>query len=171
MTDRRSARMFMVDGAGEPGDLGPSCKSRKGANMPSDTIVRLRAGSDTIDVPVSLDAAGPGASAAFNRSRASGGVHLLVGGDRDYAFTVLSPVTPAIAAALSSARGRSVIVRFAGRGSVRPRLKDYVLPSAPVAAASPAPAADTLDLTEGRAGAAPLWLLPSGLVSARADAA
>jgi hypothetical protein len=138
--------------------------------MPSDPIVRLRTGKDTLDLPARLEASGPGAAAAFDEARGRDGVHLLlVGGDASYAFTLRSPVIAGAQAQLEALRGKSVLVVFPGRRAVRRRIAELV------ASAGPAPvttiAALALDLTEGRDGAAPLWLLPDGSFSTSSAAA
>ena len=56
--------------------------------MPSDTIVRLSSGKNIVDLAVTLDGAGTEAKAAFEKVRADGGVHLLLGGDRPFAVTL-----------------------------------------------------------------------------------
>ena len=142
--------------------------------MPSDPIVRLLTGKDTLDLPARLEASGPEAAAAFEKARARDGVHLLlVGGDASYAFTLRSPLTDDARAKLEALRGKSVLVVFPGRHAVRRRLAQLV------ASAAPAPGTEiatgalalALDLTEGREGAAPLWLLPDGSFSTTRSAA
>ena len=136
--------------------------------MPSDPIVRLRTGKDTLDLPAKLEASGPEAAAAFENVRARDGVHLLlIGGDASYAFTLRSPVNAEAQAQLEALRGKSVLVVFSGRRAVRRRIAELV------ASAAPAPVATiaALDLTDGRAGAAPLWLLQDGSFSTTSSAA
>ncbi len=138
--------------------------------MPSDPIIRLRTGKDTLDLPATLEASGPDAAAAFARVREADGVHLLlVGGDVPYAFTLRSPVDGDARSRLEAVRGQSVLVVFPGRHAVRRRLMELVASAAP--APVPASAAGAVDLTGGRVGAAPLWLLADGSFSTTSSAA
>lgn len=136
--------------------------------MPSDPIVRLRTGKDTLDLPAKLEASGPEAKAAFGRVHGHAGIHLLlVGGDASYAFTLRSPVTEDARAQLEALRGKSVLVVFPGRRAVRRRIAELAASAAP----APVSTVAALDLTEGRADAAPLWLLQDGSFSATGSAA
>ena len=138
--------------------------------MPNDLIVRLRTGKDNLDLPAELEASGKAAASAFGKVRGGDGVHLLlVGSDVSYAVTLRSPVTADARTQLEALRGKSVLVVFPGRRAVRRRIYELVASAAP----SPAPvlAAAALDLTEGRAGAPPLWLLPDGSFSTMNSAA
>jgi hypothetical protein len=137
--------------------------------MPSDPIVRLRAGKETLDLPAKLEASGPAAAAAFARARGADGVHLLlVGGDAEYAVTLRSPVSADARRQLEALRGKSVLVVFPGRHAVRRRIAELVASAAP--APAPVLAEGALDLTEGRAGAPPLWLLADGTFSTTSSA-
>src|SRR4051812_10711548 len=118
--------------------------------MPSDPIVRLRTGKDVVELPITLDGAGPEAAAAFEKLRGAAGVHLLLTGDRPYAVTLRGPATAETLARLQAAKGASLLAIFPPRRAVRRRLAELLAPST---APSAAPA---LDLTEGRPGAAPL---------------
>ncbi|MEP7126687.1 MAG: hypothetical protein ABJE95_37495, partial [Byssovorax sp.] len=138
--------------------------------MPSDPIVRLRTAKDPLDLPAKLEASGADADAAFARVRGAEGVHLLlVGGDASYAFTLRSPVSADAQRQLEALRGKSVLVVFPGRRAVRRRIAELVASGAQ--AEAPVLAANALDLTQGRAGAAPLWLLPDGTFSTTSSAA
>jgi hypothetical protein len=129
--------------------------------MPGDTFVRLQTGKDTLDISAHLDASGPGAEAAFGKMRGGDGVHLLlVGGDASYVFTLRFPVTAEARMRLQALRGKSVLVVFPGRSAVRRRLAELAV------SAETAPIVRALDLTFRRPGAAPLWLLPEGTLSA-----
>jgi hypothetical protein len=155
---------------GNSGDRSLSDLEKGGGKMPSDPIVRLRTGKDTLDLPAKLEASGAGAAAAFDKVHGRDGVHLLlVGGDASYAVTLRSPVTADARAQLEALRGKSVLVVFPGRRAVRRRIGE--LAASAVVASSPVLAADALDLTEGRVGAAPLWLLPDGSFSTTSSAA
>ena len=134
--------------------------------MPSDPIIRLGTGKDVLDLPAKVEAAGAGADAAFARVRGRDGVHfLLVGGDASYAVTLRSAVTTDTLSRLQALRRKSVLVVFPGRRAVRRRIAEI---SSSVATA---PVTSALDLTEGRASAAPLWLLPDGTLSTTSSAA
>jgi hypothetical protein len=140
--------------------------------MPSDPIVRLRTAKDPLDLPAKLEASGPAADAAFAAVRGADGVHLLlVGGDVSYALTLRSPVSADARARLEALRGKSVLVVFPGRRAVKRRIAELVASAASAPAPTPVVAANALDLTEGRAGASPLWLLPDGTFSTTSSAA
>ncbi|MEO7331488.1 MAG: hypothetical protein ABI193_23130 [Minicystis sp.] len=136
--------------------------------MSSDIMVRLRADASTVELAVTLDGAGAEAAAVFAKRRADRGVHLLVGGDRPYALTLKTPPTPAAHALLLKAQGHSLLVAFPGRRAVRRKLVELVVTTAIDAAPS---ASGALDLTAGLRGAAPLFLLPDGALSASPDRA
>jgi hypothetical protein len=136
--------------------------------MPSDIIVRVRDGAHTVELPVTLDGAGPEAAPAFEKLRAGDGAHLLLGGDRPYAVTLRPPLDPASLDLLGKTVGRSLLLVFPGRRAVRRRLAELALPRP--AAPLPTPSG-ALDLTAGLAGAAPLFLLPDGALSTTPDAA
>jgi hypothetical protein len=132
--------------------------------MPSDLVIRFRSEGANVEIPAHLQAVGPDARPAADkhaRSKSTA-VHLLLTGDRDYFVAVTGDLAAPTRAALASRVGRTVLVVFPARTPVRRRLAaEYGLTAL---AAAPRPAA-TLDLTEGRAGAAPLWLLPDGRFS------
>ena len=77
--------------------------------MPSDIIVRLRSHSATVELPVTLDGAGPDAGPAFEQVRAGAGAHLLLTGAPDYAVTLRAPVAPESLDLLEKTRGRSLL--------------------------------------------------------------
>ena len=136
--------------------------------MPSDLVIRARSEGETLEIPARLLAVGAKARpAAEETSRSSvPSAHLLLTGDRDY-FVAVNGELPATAAALLTARlGRSVLVVFPGRSPVRRRLT-----SAHGLGEGKPPAAATvaIDLTAGREGAEPLWLLPDGRFSSSAS--
>jgi hypothetical protein len=137
--------------------------------MPSDIIVRLRAEHGTVELPVTLDGAGPEAAAAFARLRSDGGAHLLLlGGDRPYAVTLKGAPAPAPRELLTKTQGQTLLIVFPGRRAVRRLLKELALPAAAVNAPAPSGA---LDLTAGLPGAAPLFLLADGALSASPERA
>src|SRR5512132_3605633 len=154
---------FEIADQPEPGDL----SSSKGRwRMPSDTIIRLGTGRELLDLPAELEASGAGAAAAFEEGRGRAGVHLLLaGGDASFAVTLRSPVTEEALSRLQALRRKSVLVVFPGRPAVRRRITELA------GTVKPAPATGALDLTEGRASAAPLWLLPDGTLSTTSSAA
>ena len=134
--------------------------------MPSDTIIRLGAGKELLELPAKLEASGDGAEAAFTRVRGRDGVHLLLAGsDASFAVTLRSPVTDDALSRLQALRRKSVLVVFPGRPAVRRRITDLA------GTLKTAPATEALDLTEGRASAPPLWLLPDGTLSTTSSAA
>ncbi len=140
--------------------------------MPA-AVVYAFANGALVRVPVELISAGERASEAYAQASMSGGCTLLLRGDRDYTVVVPGANAGQIAA-LRAREGRSVYLGFPGRGVVRRILaKIAVNDGAPPAEEPTAPVTvgRGLDLTEGREGAAPLWLLPDGSFSVLADSA
>ena len=137
--------------------------------MPSDLVIRFRSEGTNIEIPAHLLSHGPEARpAADQHARSSGAtVHLLLTGDHDYFVAVTGDLGTAARQALSSRVGRTVLAVFPARSPVRRRL------AAAYGLAEPAvpPPAAAVDLTEGRPGAAPLWLLPDGRFSSSATRA
>lgn len=140
-------------------------------------VLRLLIAGSRIDVPATLVAAGARAASVFAAQRDTPGVHALLTGDRDYYIKLQG--TDEQAQQVRTQRGRAVWALFPGRSTVRRRLSELVLvkrtepaPALPLADTEepePAPAqTQALDLTSGRAGAAPLFLLPEGCFSDRA---
>ncbi|MCC6553455.1 MAG: hypothetical protein IT372_10610, partial [Polyangiaceae bacterium] len=128
--------------------------------MASEVIVRVRYQGGVVDLPGTLGAAGAGASRELEKRRETPGIHLLAVGDRSYAITLRPPVLEEALAALRGRKGKSVLLVFPGRTPVRRKLKEIL-----VHEGAAVPDAPALDLTAGREGAAPLWLLPEGTFS------
>ncbi|WP_437953254.1 hypothetical protein WME98_23125 [Sorangium sp. So ce296] len=136
--------------------------------MPTEVIVRIRSPRGIVDLPGTVDAVGPAASSAFEERKSTPGIHLLAAAtsDNDYAISLQAPVPAESLTALREREGHAVLVIFPGRTPVRRRLQAVsvstveVVPD-PGVASQAAP----LDLTAGREGAAPLWLLPVGAFS------
>jgi len=137
--------------------------------MPDPILLRFRAtAGENVDVPVVLAGAGKAARERFQAASRAPGVYVLLAGDRDYAVSLTPPTSEATIALLQANRKKAVRVVFPGRTPVRRRIADVV-----VVPAAPAPAgqvvaiasAVALDLTAGREGAAPLWLLPEGALA------
>ncbi len=130
--------------------------------MPDPILLRLRAPhGENVDVPVVLGGAGKAASARFLAARSSPGVHVLLDGDRDYAVSLTQPVNEETVRLLQACRQKGVRIVFPGRTPVRRRLADLAVVPAGRAAA-PEATSVALDLTQGREGAPPLWLLADG---------
>ncbi|WP_437306892.1 hypothetical protein [Sorangium sp. So ce388] len=135
--------------------------------MPTEVIVRIRSPRGIVDLPGTVDAVGPAASAAFEERKSTPGIRLLAVNDNDYAISLQAPVPAADLAALREREGRAVLIVFPGRTPVRRRLQAVAVSTVEVepdqgVASQAAP----LDLNGGREGAAPLWLLPVGVFSA-----
>ncbi|WP_437485074.1 hypothetical protein WME75_46630 [Sorangium sp. So ce1014] len=137
--------------------------------MPTEVIVRIRSPHGIVDLPGTVDAVGPAASSAFEERKSTPGIHLLAAAvsDSDYAISLQAPVPAESLAALREREGKAVLIAFAGRSPVRRRLEAVAVSSVevvpdPGVASHAAP----IDLTAGREGAAPLWLLPVGVFSA-----
>ena len=138
--------------------------------MPGTLNIRLISRGAWTDIPATLLGAGDEAAAAFDAAVGQATWTLMLQGDRDYAVAVETE-DEAVSALLTARFDRSVFVQFPGHFMVRrrlSRLSPRVVASAPEAQpeATPAPGAGALDLTEGRAGAAPLWLQADGSFSA-----
>lgn len=130
--------------------------------MPNDLIVRLAVRPAPVDLPATLVAVAQNAAKSFKSPTRPPGIFLLLKGDRDYCVQAREPLPETVRAALKATRGRSVSVVFAGRSPVRRVLADVAgLDAAP---ATPAPSS-AIDLTEGKEGCAPLWVLPDGTFS------
>jgi hypothetical protein len=135
--------------------------------MPSDLVIRFRSEGANIEIGAQLVAVGPEARPAAAKHTPGEGkpLHLLLTGDRDYFVAVTSDPGAPARKALGARIGRTVMVVFPARTPVRRRLTAAYGLEEP----APAPAATALDLTEGRAGAAPLWLLPEGRFSSTSE--
>lgn len=137
--------------------------------MSTQVIVRIRSPRGLVDLPGTVEAVGPAASAAFEERRSTPGIRLLAVAvnDNDYAISLRSPVPADHLAALREREGKAVLIVFPGRTPVRRRLEAVAVSTVEVepdhgVASQAAP----IDLTAGREGAAPLWLLPAGVFSA-----
>lgn len=134
-------------------------------------MLRLVRASSRVDIPAVLRAVGSRAAPEFQQSRRTPGAYALLTGDRDYFIELRG--TPEQAAIALARRGGEAWALFPGRTAVRRRLADVVVsaaaaqPVTPPPAPAPAPpvadAAHAIDLNDGRAGAAPLFLLPDGM--------
>ncbi|MBK8256155.1 MAG: hypothetical protein IPK82_26235 [Polyangiaceae bacterium] len=137
--------------------------------MPSDLVVRFRSDGANLEVPAELVAVGAEARpAAEQHARLpSQGPRLLLTGDRDYFVALPANLPEVTRTALTARVGRTVLVVFPGRWPVRRRVAQVF----GLEEKAPPPASDPIDLTEGREGAAPLWLLPSGRFSSTREGA
>lgn len=127
--------------------------------MSDPILLRLRGPqNETRDFPVTLEAVGAAAATRFERLRGAPGVHLLLTGDRDYLVSLASHESEGALRLLEAHRGKAVKLVFPGRSPVRRRLKDLAVAPFTPRGTTPVP----LDLTAGRAGAPPLWLLDDG---------
>ncbi|MRG92111.1 hypothetical protein [Polyangium spumosum] len=138
--------------------------------MPDPILLRFRAPQgENVDVPVVLLGAGKAAAEQFQAARRTPGVHVLLAGDRDYAVRLALPAEEATIRLVQANRKKSARIVFPGRSPVRRRIEDVaVVPEAPAAAPE---ASVALDLTAGREGAPPLWLLPDGSFATEPGAA
>ena len=136
--------------------------------MPTSLNIRVLTGASFATLPAILLGAGEDATAAYE---AATGSAALLSGDRDYAVS-LEGLSDAQRALLNARVQRAVYVQFPGQFMVRRRLTRLSLKAAPVApvgpSTQPTSTAGALDLTEGRAGAAPLFLLGDGSFSTSA---
>jgi hypothetical protein len=129
--------------------------------MPVEFVIQVESGGAS--VTATLVQSGAAAAKSFKAAKKGEGAHVLLSGDRDYHATLADDAFDG--AALTAAKGRFVRVTFAGRSPVRRVLRDLKLPSArPHAPAAPAA---SVDLTEGVAGRAPLWVLADGTFSTK----
>ncbi len=130
--------------------------------MASEVLVRVGSGRSSVDYKGHVVGVGDEAEAAFQKAAESAPIALLLAGDRSYAVTLSAEPEDRVAL-LRAREGRTARVVFPGRSAVRRRIaKVAVRESLPTETAA-------LDLTEGRAGAAPLWLLGDGTFSTIAD--
>ena len=125
----------------------------------------LRIDGEALELPGVLHASGTDAAVQFEQSRARLGVHLLLNGDRPYHVELVPPIAAASLEKLERAVGQAVTVVFPGRSPVRRAL------AALAGTRTATPIGMPLDLTSGRAGAAPLWLHLDGRVSTEFDSA
>lgn len=133
--------------------------------MPSDLVIRFRSEGSHVEIPAHLVAVGPEARARAEQHVPSrgGAAHLLLTGDRDYFVAVAGDLGATARAALAARVGRTVLAVFPARSPVRRRLAAAHGLDEARAPAAAAP----VDLTAGREGAAPLWLLPDGRFTSR----
>lgn len=132
--------------------------------MPSDLVIRFRSEGANVEIPAHLLAVGEGARPAAEKHLSPPGaaVHLLLTGDRDYFVALTGELGAQVRGALRARVGRTLMAVFPARTPVRRRLSAAYGLDEPAPAPRPVAA---LDLTEGRPGAAPLWLLPEGRFS------
>ncbi len=132
--------------------------------MPSDLVIRFRNEGQTLEIPAvliakSAEAKTLAAEAARGTRAKAGVIELFLAGDRDY-FVAVNEAHVSFVAALERRIGRNVLVVFPERSPVRRRLVSmWTVPPAPLSVSNP------IDLTLGREGAEPLWLLPNGRFS------
>ncbi len=126
-------------------------------------VIRLIQGSTHVDLPATLLASGAGARPRYEAARGEPGIRLLLAGFPAYAVTLASGLEGEEAARLGEAEGRLVRVIFAGRPPLRRRLQsiDGLTQARPPAA--------PVELSAGRPGAAPLFLLPDGSFASSAE--
>lgn len=118
--------------------------------------------------PAELVAVGAAARTSFTAARATAGVHLMLVGERDYHVRLVEP-GPQARAQLEGAVGKKLVLNFAGRRTAVRRSLAALGGQAQAPAEVPAePSLLALDLTTGIFGAAPLFLLPDGTLSASA---
>jgi hypothetical protein len=131
--------------------------------MERQLTVRLQSGAT---LPAVLKNSGASAAVAFDKDRRGPGAFLLLAGDRDYhvALRPDAPLPQDLPQVLGSALGTTVLVRFQGRPPVRRVLRAFG-GSALDGASTALPQQGALDLTAGRSGAPPLYLLPDGRLS------
>lgn len=144
--------------------------------------VRFFSGSRMFELPATLLAAGSGAAAVYQATGDTAGVRLLMTGDRAYAVLLAPPVASEALSVLKALLSKRIWVVFDARSSVRRRLErvagniDGTAPAAtvpatlpPAATVPPAatlpPAALEINLNEGVAGAAPLYLQSGGTLT------
>ncbi len=131
-------------------------------------FVRLLNAYRVVSLSGALIGAGEDAASAFQQASAREGVALLLTGDRDYAVQLSGPSQEQLTL-LRAREGKGVFLSFPGRGTVRRVLAKLSVqaaqPTTPTQPERPVEAGPALDLTEGREGAAPLWLLSSGRFS------
>jgi len=143
--------------------------------MPVRLTLRLLTFSGVVDLAGTLLGVGDEAERAWQQAAERGALAVLLRGDRDYAAE-LDALDAESMDLLQRRQGGTVFLRFQGQGTVRRRLMKISVPGAqpvtpttpttPTAPTTPTqPAGGALDLTEGRAGAAPLWLLADGSFS------
>jgi hypothetical protein len=129
--------------------------------MPTELLVRVQNKTDPVDVPAVLLAAAAGGDPASSLDVAARqGPRLLLTGDRDYLVGFPMALSADLIRLFQEAEGKSVHIIFPGRRPVRRRLHALLGLDIPVTESGVA-----LDLTQGREGARPLWLLPDGTFS------
>jgi len=154
----------------------PSPSADRAGSSPSSLLLRFSADCNIPDQAATLIDSGEEAGETFAAHRHLPGSHVLLSGDRAYYVVLAKRATPELAERLGRAVGKGLSVIFSGRTPVRRRLAATASvepegaadagespapqPAAPPAAAAPPPG--PLDLNAGRAGAAPLFLLPDG---------
>lgn len=127
--------------------------------MPNNLLIRVPFNEGSIDVPAVLLAVGRDIASSLDAT-AGQGPRLVLTGDRDYLVALSTPLEARVISALRAREGGGVRAVFPGRHPVRRRLKALLGLDTPIAASGVA-----LDLTQGREGAPPLWLLPDGAFS------
>ena len=157
--------------------------------MPQTTLMlRLAPSGDGADLSALLIDSGSDVAATFAAHRHLPGIHLLLTGDRDYYVVLSDRPSAATLSALTALRGKAVAVIFPGRTAVRRRLADLAAvqtdaaagespddgstgstPPPPIATGGATGDGDPLRLNVAQEGAAPLFLMPSGAFSDRAD--
>jgi len=143
--------------------------------MSDPVLLRFRGSSDDhLELPVFLEAAGKAARAKLSEVAPSvPGVHLLLAGDRDYLVRLATPPSEKTMQALEARTMKSVRVVFPGRTPVRRRLAaiEVVPAREPELSVVPRAVVEALDLSVGREGAPPLFLLSDGAFSTSSEGA
>lgn len=153
--------------------------------MPQTTLaLRCPPSFGVAELAAVLIDSGPDAADTLAAHQHLPGTHLLLTGDRDFYVVLDRRPSPALLAALTAYCGKSLMVAFPDRTPVRRRLASCTAvideqaagsepddvgrgdaPPPQPAPAEPRPVSQALDLNDGRAGAAPLFLLPSGALA------
>src|SRR5687768_3420463 len=104
--------------------------------MADPILLRFRAQQGgNVDVPVVLAAVGKAARERFAATSRTPGVHVLLGGDRDYLVSLTPPVGEETIRLLQASRKKTARVVFPGRTPVRRRIDDVAIVPAREAAA------------------------------------
>lgn len=132
--------------------------------MPTELTLRLLVNRSPVHVPARLLTAEEDSAPTIDPTD-NEGPKALLSGDRSYLVALVPPLSEDVKRALEKNKGKSVLVYFPGRKPVRRRLSQLSGLSAGPAQAPPpseAPPPPPIDLREGRAQSAPLWLFSDG---------
>lgn len=138
--------------------------------MPTTVSLSFRSGVRTYRSTAVIDAVDADALARYN-GPADDRVHALLKGFPDYCVTLSAGIGAKHLEALRRRVGKSVLVTGTAGDGVRRILQAVRGPGEAVGPATPPPEpiAGALNVMEGRSDMAPLWLLPDGRFSLRAD--